>query len=80
MVTSGIRIGTPAVTTRGFKEEQVKVIVDLIDRALLCREDEAELLKITKEVTALCTAFPVYSKQTDIFISPAVKTETEAGL
>ena len=77
MVTSGIRIGTPAVTTRGFKEEQTRTVVDLIDRALLHREDETELKKITEEIKILCKTFPVYQEidYEDVFVSPAVKTE-----
>lgn len=52
-VTSGIRIGTAAVTTRGLKEEDMPKIVDLIDRVLNDIEDKAEIAKVGKEVNAL---------------------------
>ncbi len=56
-ITSGIRIGTPAVTTRGMKEEEMKKIAELIDRALNKDADRAE---IKKEVLELCNRFPLY--------------------
>jgi len=59
-ITSGIRIGTPAITTRGMKEKEVELIVDFIDRALVSRDDEDKLLEIKKEVKALCERFPIY--------------------
>jgi glycine hydroxymethyltransferase len=59
-VASGIRIGTPAVTTRGMKEAQMSVIADLIDRCVLNRAHEAELEKIRSEVERLAGAFPIY--------------------
>jgi glycine hydroxymethyltransferase len=59
-ITSGIRIGTPAITTRGMKEKEVELIVDFIDRALISRENESKLLEIKKEVEALCKKFPIY--------------------
>ncbi|WP_368487781.1 serine hydroxymethyltransferase [Clostridium sp. BJN0013] len=57
-ITSGIRIGTPAVTTRGFKEEEMKKIAYLINKAVENRE--SDLSDIKKEVIELCTAFPLY--------------------
>jgi glycine hydroxymethyltransferase len=59
-ITSGIRIGTPAITTRGMKEKEVELIVDFIDRALISKENESKLLEIKKEVEALCKKFPIY--------------------
>ena len=59
-VTSGIRVGTPAVTTRGMKEEQMKLIAGFIDRAIINSENEAELAKIKGEVKDLCSKFPLY--------------------
>jgi len=56
---SGIRLGTPAVTTRGMKEEEMATIVDLIDRALTARHDEDVLAEIKKEVRELCARFPL---------------------
>ena len=59
-VTSGIRLGTPAVTTRGMKEEHMEQIADFIDRALMDPENEAYLESIKKEVNAFMQAFPLY--------------------
>jgi glycine hydroxymethyltransferase len=59
-VTSGIRIGTPAVTTRGMKEEEMKSIADFIVRALRHAGDETVLREIGREVGELCHKFPVY--------------------
>lgn len=61
-VTSGMRIGTPAITTRGMKEEHMAPIVDLIDRALNNHEDEDVLTQVTNEVTTLMKQFPLYSQ------------------
>lgn len=60
MVTSGIRIGTPAVTTRGMKEAEMVQIADLIDRAITHRNDEAALERIRAEVHELTARFPLY--------------------
>jgi len=59
-VTSGMRVGTAAVTTRGLKEADMKKIVDLIDRALQQHQDEAALAKIKAEVNAWMVKFPLY--------------------
>lgn len=58
---SGIRMGTPALTTRGMKEEQMKLVADFIDRAITHMDDEATLSKIHEEVTELCKDFPLPS-------------------
>ena len=60
-VTSGIRIGTPAITTRGFKETEAQGVVDLICDAIENRNDQTYLDKIKNEVKELCNNFPVYS-------------------
>ena len=60
MVTSGVRIGTPAVTSRGMKEPEMAVIGDLIARALSRVGDDAGLRAIGEEVSALCARFPIY--------------------
>lgn len=59
-VTSGIRVGTPAVTTQGMGAEQMPVIASLIARAINDGEDEAKIAQIRKEVNALTAKFPVY--------------------
>ena len=62
-VTSGVRIGVPAATTKGMKEPEMKVIAGLIDRAIENRTDEAKLIAIKGEVKALCERFPFYIKK-----------------
>lgn len=59
-VTSGIRIGTPAVTTRGFKEAEMSMIGSWINRAIVSRASEQELANIRLEVRELCEKFPLY--------------------
>jgi len=59
-VTSGIRLGTPAVTTRGMKEPQMRKIADFIDRAIETSDDLIKLGEIRKEVAALTRRFPLY--------------------
>jgi glycine hydroxymethyltransferase len=59
-VTSGVRIGTPAVTTRGMKETEMDLIGDFISRALKHVGDDAALQGIAGEVGSLCKQFPVY--------------------
>ncbi len=60
-VTSGIRIGTPATTSRGLKEAEMVKVAEWIDRALQNMEDEIELAKIKGEVKELCEQFPLYA-------------------
>lgn len=59
-VTSGIRVGTPAVTTQGMGTEQMPIIASFIARAIKDGEDEAKIAQIRKEVNALTAKFPVY--------------------
>jgi glycine hydroxymethyltransferase len=61
MVTSGMRIGTPAITTRGFKEKDMIKVVDLIDEALKKPEDEKHLKAIRRKVNTLMKKFPLFS-------------------
>ena len=60
LVASGIRIGTPAVTSRGMDEPQMIEIANMIFKALQELQDEARLASIREEVLALCRAFPLY--------------------
>jgi len=59
-VTSGIRIGTPAVTSRGFKEEEMKEIASIMAKLLKNHEDEAVLQEAKERVAALTSRFPLY--------------------
>ena len=59
-VTSGIRIGTPAMTTRGFKEDEATEVTNLICDAIENRDSNESLQKIKLKVTELCANFPVY--------------------
>jgi glycine hydroxymethyltransferase len=60
-VTSGVRLGTPAVTTRGFKEAEIKHMGELIVKALKNPHDEKALKEVTASVHELCKKFPVYA-------------------
>lgn len=60
MTTSGIRIGTPALTTRGMKEKEMEIVAELIDRALSHPDDEVEKERVRKEVKELVHFFPLY--------------------
>jgi len=59
-VTSGIRVGTPAPTTRGFKENEVKLIAELMCDVLDNIDNEAVISDVRNQVTQLCARFPVY--------------------
>ncbi|MCW3074522.1 MAG: glyA [Flaviaesturariibacter sp.] len=59
-VTSGIRVGVPAITTRGMKEENMETVVELIDRVLMNIDDTALVEKVSGEVHELMGAFPLY--------------------
>jgi glycine hydroxymethyltransferase len=59
-VTSGVRIGTPAITTRGMKEGDMRTIVGLIDRAITGASDEAVLAKVRADVHAMTKSFSLY--------------------
>ncbi len=59
--TSGLRFGTPAITTRGLKEAEMPIIVDLIDRVLHAPEDEANIAAVRAEVNALMANYPLFA-------------------
>ncbi len=60
-VTSGVRIGSPSITTQGMKEPEMVQIADFIARALRSRSDNVALAALRAEVAALCARFPVYA-------------------
>ena len=59
--TSGLRVGTPAITTRGMKEEHMPVIVDLIDKVISDIENEELNNKVRKQVNEMMAEFPVFA-------------------
>ena len=61
-VTSGIRLGTPALTTRGFREPEMARVADLIDEVLL-RKDDATLARVKADVREMTDAFPLYAER-----------------
>lgn len=60
VITSGIRIGTPSVTTRGMSEKEMKEIAEIIDTAIKNKADEPRLKKLKERVKDLCRRFPIY--------------------
>ena len=61
-VTSGIRLGSPAITTRGFKEEEARLVANLIADVLDAPEDDAVIARVAGQVKALTDRFPVYAR------------------
>jgi glycine hydroxymethyltransferase len=61
-ITSGIRVGSPAITTRGMGKNEMVKIVDLIDKIITNIEDESMIKKVKTEVQSLCSSFPLYSE------------------
>lgn len=59
-ITSGIRIGSPAMTTRGMGIDEVKIIVDLIDQVILNHDDKEKIQSVKKHVNELCSSFKIY--------------------
>ena len=62
-MTSGIRIGTPALTTRGMKEDEMKQIAGLIADVLKNIHNEKRLAEVREEVDTLCGRFPLYAER-----------------
>ncbi len=63
MVASGIRLGTPALTTRGMKEADMQQVAKLVSRALHAVENETELAEVKREVGKICDRFPLYASR-----------------
>ncbi len=72
-ITSGIRLGTPALTTRGMKEPEMELIAGLIDRVLSAMADAGVAGQVKGEVLALCRAFPLYAER--LSRGPAIAAE-----
>jgi glycine hydroxymethyltransferase len=64
-ITSGIRIGTPAITTRGMQRDDMKKIVSLIDTVINNPNDDQKLFSVKTEVKELCKFFPLYPELRD---------------
>ena len=60
-ITSGIRVGTPAITTRGIKEESIPIIVDLIDEVILNFENESTIEAVKQKVHKLMQDYPIFA-------------------
>ena len=82
-VTSGLRLGTPAVTTRGFRETEVHAVAGWIADILDSKGAEKTIERIRREVTALCARFPVYgadgAAQAKTKRGPARKVKSKRG-
>ena len=59
MVTSGLRLGTPALTTRGFKQEQMAQVAELLDRVMVSQGDPDETAAVKADVETMCSSFPM---------------------
>jgi len=60
-LTSGLRVGTPAITTRGLKEEHMGIIVDLIDKVISDIDNEKVIKKVGEKVVEMMKDFPLFS-------------------
>lgn len=60
-VTSGIRLGTAALTTRGLKEDAIPALVELIDKVLMNKEDEAVINEVKSEVNQIMNKYPIFA-------------------
>jgi glycine hydroxymethyltransferase len=59
-VTSGIRVGVPAITTRGLKAEHMGIVADMIDKVLMNADDEAIVSSVKNDVKSFMAQFPLY--------------------
>jgi len=59
MVTSGLRLGTPALTTRGFREPEMRAVAEWIDRVMISKGDAAVCASVNGEIRAMCARFPL---------------------
>ena len=69
-VTSGVRLGTPALTSRGMKQPEFREIADIITTTFKVRDDAAELHKLRERVADLCARFPLYESGSTLYGSP----------
>ena len=63
LITSGIRVGTPALTTRGMGESEMKIIAGLIDKVLSNIDNESRMKEVRNSVLDLCNQFPLYKEK-----------------
>ena len=63
MITSGIRIGTPALTTRGMKEDEMRLIASLIAEVIGHINDDSKIKAVAEKVKQLCDQFPLYPQR-----------------
>ena len=61
LITSGIRFGTAAITTRGIKEDTIPTIVNLIDQVIMNYNNESMIIKIKREVNNLMSDYPIFT-------------------
>jgi glycine hydroxymethyltransferase len=73
MVASGVRIGTPALTSRGMKQSEMQTVGRLLSRALAAVDKEPELAAVKREVTALCADFPLYPDRLEAYARALVR-------
>jgi glycine hydroxymethyltransferase len=69
-IASGVRIGAPAITTRGMGEKEMDEVATFIDEALRVRSDDAALKRVKEGVTALCRRFPIYPGTMEKLLAP----------
>jgi glycine hydroxymethyltransferase len=67
MVASGVRIGTPALTTRGMKEAEMAQVGRLIARALSAIDNESALRDVRRDVLEMCDRFPLYASRLETY-------------